>query len=91
MKLRALLEKKLPLSHPVWKAIGYKEALCFLQGKISKEESIKNIFQRSRQYAKRQKTWFRNQHNVHWVNFDKFSDIQEGVNDLKKIITSTQC
>ncbi|MCB0308826.1 MAG: tRNA (adenosine(37)-N6)-dimethylallyltransferase MiaA [Bdellovibrionales bacterium] len=43
------------------KAIGYRESLLFLSGKISKERMVELVQQKSRNYAKRQTTWFKNQ------------------------------
>ncbi|MEG1255677.1 tRNA (adenosine(37)-N6)-dimethylallyltransferase MiaA [Clostridium sp.] len=56
------------------KGIGYKELLEFLHGNISKDKAIENIKQFSRNYAKRQLTWFRKDPRVIWVNKDNFSD-----------------
>lgn len=39
--------------------IGYKEILCFLDGEMSLDEAIEKLKQHSRNYAKRQITWFR--------------------------------
>ena len=41
--------------------IGYKETIPYLQGRMSKEETIAQIQQNTRNYAKRQETWFRHQ------------------------------
>ncbi len=40
-------------------AIGYKEMLCYLDGSVSLEEAAEEIKKASRNYAKRQLTWFR--------------------------------
>lgn len=56
------------------KAIGYRESLLFLSAKVTKEEMIQGIQTASRQYAKRQLTWFRGQKNVDWVDFDRLVD-----------------
>jgi len=54
------------LDFPVWKAIGYLEDLDFLNGKISESDASEKMFRRTRQYAKRQWTWFRHQHKIKW-------------------------
>lgn len=56
-------------------AIAYKELYLYFDEKISIEDAIELIKQRSRNYAKRQYTWFKNQMNVKWfdVNIDNFS------------------
>lgn len=43
------------------KAIGYYEISDFLNGKISKDACIEQMYIHTKQYAKRQMTWFRNQ------------------------------
>ncbi len=47
-------------------AIGYHEFFDYFDGKITKEEAILQIKQHSRNYAKRQLTWFRAR-NVKWI------------------------
>lgn len=49
------------------KAIGYKEVLMFLENEISYEEMKELIKQRSRNYAKRQITWFRKNEAI-WLD-----------------------
>lgn len=49
-------------------AIGYNELFDYYNGLVSLEEAISLIKQHSRQLAKRQWTWFRNQMNVHWLD-----------------------
>ena len=53
--------KKMGLSeeNQSMKAIGYKEVLWFLDGKISEEEMVSLIKQHTRNYAKRQMTFLR--------------------------------
>ncbi|MBW6409535.1 tRNA (adenosine(37)-N6)-dimethylallyltransferase MiaA [Clostridium weizhouense] len=54
--------------------IGYKEILYYLEEKISLEESINLIKQGSRNYAKRQLTWFRRDPRCIFLDKDKLSD-----------------
>lgn len=58
-------------------AIGYKETIEFLKGKISKEEAIEKVKQNSRNYAKRQITYFKGMkiENKQYVKFDDFGAI----------------
>lgn len=48
-----------PLSREVSAAIGYRELFAYLDSSISNEELVQSIATRTRQYAKRQLTWFR--------------------------------
>jgi len=81
---RNLLAENLPETSPLWGAIGYAEAAAFIRGDITQTEAIEKIFRRSRQYAKRQWTWFKHQHQVDWVNLDDFSDIRSAVDELER-------
>ena len=57
-------------SKAVLTPIGYKELFDYFDNKISMEESIELIKQRSRKYAKRQYTWNNHQFKVNWFNVD---------------------
>lgn len=48
-------------------AIGYKEIAAALEGKMSMEEAVLLLKQATRNYAKRQLTWFRRDPRVHWI------------------------
>lgn len=48
--------------------IGYQEIFSFLEGKISLTDSIKNIKKNTRNYAKRQITWYKKYNNIFWFN-----------------------
>ncbi len=50
------------------KTIGYGEARSIINGEINYEEALAITIQRTCQFAKRQKTWFRNKHNSKWLN-----------------------
>ena len=72
-------------SKAVMTPIGYKELFAYFDSIISREEAIELIKKRSRNYAKRQYTWFNNKLNVKWfdVNFDNFN---KTIDDVKKYI-----
>ena len=56
-----MLMKKYSLSQTAKQAIGYKEVIDYLEGNISLDEAKSIIKQRTRNYAKRQITFFKNQ------------------------------
>lgn len=47
--------------------VGYVELFDFFHGKCSLEESVEDIKQHTRNYAKRQITWFKKEKNLKWV------------------------
>ncbi|GCD09601.1 tRNA (adenosine(37)-N6)-dimethylallyltransferase MiaA [Clostridium tagluense] len=59
------------------KGIGYKEILYYLNHEISLNEAIEMIKQGSRNYAKRQLTWFRKDPRINWINKDDFNNDDE--------------
>ena len=59
-EIENLLKKNVSAYMPVMKAIGVPELVDYLQGKTSLEEAINLAKLHTRQYAKRQLTWFRN-------------------------------
>ena len=56
-------------------AIGYAEAIAVLDGKMTQREAIEQTVIRTRQYAKRQMTWFRNQLPTRWIDVRDTDDI----------------
>lgn len=61
-------EKHGGFSHTASKAIGYSEVQSYLVGDISLAEAKKRTVVRTRQLAKKQRTWFRRQAAVDWVD-----------------------
>lgn len=53
---------------PALQTVGYKEIFDYLDGKISKETAIQQIKHHTRQYAKRQMTWFKKDPEFKWIN-----------------------
>jgi len=51
----------LPNTHPVMRAVGYRQLLDHLEGVYTLDESVEKGVIATRKYAKRQRTWFRNQ------------------------------
>lgn len=66
------LKNKYPESIHAFQAIGYKELLAYLDHKLTLNEAIELIKKNSRNYAKRQMTYFKNQLPMKWFdNADK--------------------
>ena len=65
-EVEALLKLGLSGDMPVMKAIGVPQIAAFLRGELTREEAIYQASAATRQYAKRQMTWFRNQMDASW-------------------------
>ncbi len=65
-EVKALLALDLPAEMPVMKAIGVSQIAAMLRSEMSRSEVIERGSAATRQYAKRQMTWFRNQMDESW-------------------------
>ena len=65
-------------------AIGYKEMISYLEGAVSKEDTINAISQNSRRYAKRQLTWFRNKMDGNWYDTANKELLENITSDIKR-------
>ena len=79
-----VLYKKYPTSKILRRAIGYKELIMYLEKEISLEEAKELIKKHTRNYVKRQYTWFNNQMNIKWFDVSKnlYQDVIEYVSSL---------
>lgn len=50
-----------------FEALGYKQAVLHLRGEITLEQAVESTVIETRQYAKRQRTWFRRDAEVRWL------------------------
>ncbi|WP_159591964.1 tRNA (adenosine(37)-N6)-dimethylallyltransferase MiaA [Chelativorans xinjiangense] len=65
-EVKTLLSLDLPASMPAMKAIGMRELAAALGGQMTLEEAVTRAKAATRQYAKRQMTWFRHQLGPEW-------------------------
>jgi tRNA dimethylallyltransferase len=68
-EVEALLKRNLDPKLPVMRAIGVREIAALLNGEIGREQAIALGQQATRQYAKRQYTWFAHQPPQEWPRF----------------------
>ncbi len=71
-EVRSLLARGVPATAKAFESIGYKQALAVLQGRLQPEDAVELAAIATRQYAKRQMTWFRREPGVEW--FEGFGD-----------------
>lgn len=75
-----LLADSYPPDTPALKSLGYPQALQFLQGTLSRAQALEKITVLTRQYAKRQRTWFNRYTNAQKILLNAPADF-----DVKKI------
>lgn len=67
-EVRAVLTYR---NHNALQTVGYKEVFDYLDGKLSWNEAVEQIIVHTRQYAKRQLTWFRKDKDIKWFEAGK--------------------
>lgn len=66
-EVRDLLDRGVPRTARAFGSLGYAQCLSYVDGKCSLDEAVEATALRTRQYAKRQLTWFRRRtREVHW-------------------------
>ncbi len=71
-------------SNSLLQTIGYKEAFTVIQGSSTMPTAIEIATQRTKQFAKKQRTWFRRQHNPKWLN--EKNSLEEALSLIKNVI-----
>ena len=71
-EVEGLLDSGFSPSCPGLQTLGYPEVISYVQGEIERDMMISAIQLLTRQYAKRQETWFRSETDVKW--FDAHSE-----------------
>lgn len=67
-EVKRLYEKGIDENFQSMKAIGYREMLMYLKGEVELSYAIEKMKQFSRNYAKRQLTWFRRDERIIWFD-----------------------
>lgn len=78
-EVRGLLKKNIPPDAPSMSSIGYSDIARALAGEISIDEAIACVKRRTRQYTKRQITWFKRDPRIRWVESE-----EDGMKLVKK-------
>ena len=84
LETEQLLERGLAGNRTAMQAIGYRQVVEHLRGERSLEETIGLIKQRTRQFAKRQMTWFRRQFKAQWRTVEPEAGAEEVADLLLK-------
>ena len=85
-EVRALLAAGVSRSCTAMQAIGYKEmAAAILEGRPA-AQGAEEVKLRSRQYAKRQLTWFRRNRQAYWLNWEKIPDLSAALDFSTELV-----
>lgn len=82
-EIRMLLGRGATGEEKPFESLGYKQGLAHLRGKLTREEAIASTQAETRQYAKRQLTWFRRDPEIQWLaGFGDDERIQEQAGEI---------
>lgn len=87
-EIKNLANQGLNQSYMSMQGIGYKEMLSYIQGDLTLDEAKELVKKRSRNYAKRQLTWFRHHPYAKEISKDSFSD-DEIIDHILKALTAS--
>jgi tRNA dimethylallyltransferase len=73
-EVKTLLMRGYKDNLPALSSIGYYELIQYIKGELSYEEAVEKIKQNTRNYCKRQLTWFRRYNTINWVNGEALKD-----------------
>lgn len=73
-EVRGLLDRGLREGITAPQAIGYKEIVAAIDGECSMDDAIEAIKSATHRYAKRQRTWFRKEKRIHWMDADRIDE-----------------
>lgn len=74
---KQIYDLHLPRSMPSMQGLGYKQLFDYFDGICGQQEALQQIFIQTRQFAKRQMTWFRHQETVDWIAAEDFVSLQQ--------------
>ena len=86
-EVRALLDSGVPDRCTAMQAIGYKEMAAALRGDGDTARAAEEIKLRSRQYAKRQLTWFRRNPDARWLLWVREPDLSAALQTSTKYLS----
>ena len=81
-EVKWLLDQGYPRNCLAMQSFGYKELIDHLDGMRTFDEAISLLKQNTRQFAKRQLTWFRNDPRIEWLDTSQFSSMEGIVDNL---------
>ena len=66
--------------------IGYAQLFAYFDGEVSLEAAVENIKRATRQFAKRQLTWFRRDERIRWFDCE---DYEEAYREIERYVKET--
>jgi tRNA dimethylallyltransferase len=87
---RTLLQHSLAENKTAMQAIGYRQVVEYLRDERPLTETIELVKSRTRQFAKRQLTWFRRHGNMEWIELKPDRSLEECVQKIAESFLKSQ-
>lgn len=81
-EVKGILNAGYPPDCTALRSFGYKEVIDYLDGQLTLSEAVALLKQNTRQFAKRQLTWFRRDSRIEWIDRSLFASDDDIVNHL---------
>ncbi len=85
-EVKGLLDRGVPTDAQAMQGIGYKELIPVLTAGAALDEAVELIKRRSRNYAKRQLTWFRADKRIHWLSMPEGRTVGDAFDEMMDTI-----
>lgn len=87
---KGLLTMGIPGEAQSLKSIGYRQAIQYIEGQLTREECIDKIKQATRNFAKRQVTWYKKMPYIHWFQLGEPPEYEACVQEMLTILHSNK-
>lgn len=84
-EVRSLLAESAGIGEQAAQAVGYAEIITYLRSELSLEQAIEQVKINSRHLAKHQRTWMRHFPQVHYVDLDETSTVEQVADQVQAI------
>ena len=83
---KGFLETGVPTDTQSMKSIGYKQVAQYFNGELTKDEAIDKVKQYTRNFAKRQVTWYNKMPYIKWFDLEDYDDYDKIVEEMYQIL-----
>ncbi len=84
-EVQNLISQKYSFELPALRTFGYLDMYAYLEGKVGLEEALEKFRQGTRNYAKRQLTWFRREKDISWLDIEKENPVDTILNRFRQV------
>jgi tRNA dimethylallyltransferase len=87
-EVKDLIERGFGRSSVVRDSVGYREAILHLEGRMPLEAAVGLMKKTTRNFAKRQLTWFKREQDITWIDVTETEDYATAVSEVSAAYTS---